>query len=139
MVENEARADGFWYTAADKMTLFYAYYSLIDSTNMVWLQWVFDIPIGLFEWFGIIINMENMVTMVCQPGPIATQQSNVAYGWRMTGEGDPYRVNQSQKLVWGVCGGELDVEYMTAQIQIEHIWKVHARPQQQPLIILTQN
>ena len=38
MVENEARADGFRYTMVDKMTLFYAYYSLIDSTNMVWTQ-----------------------------------------------------------------------------------------------------
>ena len=36
------------------MTLFYAYYGLVDSTNPVWMQWVFDILIGLFERFGII-------------------------------------------------------------------------------------
>ena len=62
MVENEDGPDGFGYTLVDKMTLFYAYYGLIDSTNPVWLQWVFDILLGLFEWFGIINNMENMVT-----------------------------------------------------------------------------
>ena len=70
MVENEAGPDGFGYTVADKMTLFYAYYGLIESTDPVWLQWVFDILIGIFERFGIINNMENMVTMVCQPGPL---------------------------------------------------------------------
>ena len=74
MVDNEAGPDGFGYTVADKMTLFYAYYGIIDSTNMVWLQWVFDILIGLLERFGIITNMEKMATMVCQPGTIARQQ-----------------------------------------------------------------
>ena len=33
MVENKAGPDLFGYTVADKMTLFYAYYGLIDSTN----------------------------------------------------------------------------------------------------------
>ena len=37
MVENEAGPDRFGYTLADNMTLFYAYYGLIDSTNPVWL------------------------------------------------------------------------------------------------------
>ena len=64
MVENEDGTEGFGYTVADKMKLFYAYYGLIDSTNMVWLKWVFDILIGLFERFGIINNMEKMVTIV---------------------------------------------------------------------------
>ena len=65
MVENEDGPDGFGYTVADKMTLFYAYYGLIDSTNTVWLKWVFDILIGIFEWFGIRTSMYKMVTMVC--------------------------------------------------------------------------
>ena len=38
MVDNEAGPDGFGYTVAYKMTLFYAYYGLIESTNPVWLQ-----------------------------------------------------------------------------------------------------
>ena len=45
MVENEAGPDGFGYTVADKITLFYAFYGLIDFTIPVWLQWVFDILI----------------------------------------------------------------------------------------------
>ena len=52
MVDNKSVPDGFWYTVADKMTLFYEYYGLIDSTNQVWLQWGFGILIGLFECFS---------------------------------------------------------------------------------------
>ena len=37
MAENEDGPDGFGYTVADKMTIFYAYYGLIDSTNPMWL------------------------------------------------------------------------------------------------------
>ena len=56
-LDNNTGHDGFGYTVEDMMTLFYAYYGLIESTNMVWLQWVFDILIGLFERFGIRTNM----------------------------------------------------------------------------------
>ena len=83
MVENEAGPDGFGYTVADKMKLFYTYYSLIESTNPLGLQWVFDIIIGMFERFGIINDMEEMVAMVCHHWSIARQQSSAAYGWRM--------------------------------------------------------
>ena len=99
MVENKAGPDGFGYMVADKMTIFYAYYRQIGFNNTVWLQWVFDIIIGLFERFGIRTNMNNMVTMVCQFGPIARQKSAAAYGWRMNGEGDHNHVKQRQKLV----------------------------------------
>ena len=34
-VDNEAGPDGFGYTVADKMILFYAYYGLVESTNPV--------------------------------------------------------------------------------------------------------
>ena len=53
--------------------------------------------------------MEKMVTMVCQTGDIARQQSAAAYWWWMTREGDPNRVKQHQNLVWGERGAELDV------------------------------
>ena len=77
--------------------------------------------------------------MVCQTGTITRQQSAAAYGWSMTGEGVPNHVKQRQKLVWGECGSELDVAYMTAQIQMQHIWQGQARPLTHPLPILTKN
>ena len=73
------------------------------------MQWEFEIKVGLFEWVGIMTNMENMITMVCQHGPISSQQYAAADGWRMTREGDPNRVKQHQNLVWGERGAELDV------------------------------
>ena len=35
MVDNEAGPDGFGYTVTDKITLYYAYYGLVESTNPV--------------------------------------------------------------------------------------------------------
>ena len=70
-VDKKAGPDGFGYTVADNMTLFYAYYSVIESTNTVWLQWGFYILIGLFEWFGIINNMEKMVKLCVSLGPLS--------------------------------------------------------------------
>ena len=83
LVDNEAGSDRFGNTVADKMALFYAYYGIIDSTNPVWLQRLFDILIGLFGWFSIRTNMEKMVTIVCQSGHITRQKYSVAYGWRI--------------------------------------------------------
>ena len=88
MVGNEVGPDGFGYTVAGNMTLFYTYYGLIDSTNLVWLQWGFDRLIGLFDRYFIINKVINMVTMVCQPVHIARKQSAAAYGWQMNEEGD---------------------------------------------------
>ena len=116
MVDNEAGPDRFGNTVEDKMTLFYAYYWLIDSTNPVWMQWVFDILTGLFEWFDIRTNMEKIAKIVWQYGHITRQQSSVAYGWRMTWEEETNHVKQRRKLVWGECGADLEVEYMAAQL-----------------------
>ena len=139
MVENADGPDGFGYTVADNMKLFNAYYGLIDSTNPVWLHRESDILIGLFERFGIRTYMEKMVTMVCRPEPIARQQSVAAYGWLMTGEVYPKHMKQRHKLVWGECGAELDVAYMTSQLQMNYRWQGKSRPLPQPLPILTQN
>ena len=55
---------------AYKAELFYAYDGLISSNNQVWLQWGFDIIIGLFDKFGVITDVANMLEMMCQPGTI---------------------------------------------------------------------
>ena len=57
MVDNADGNDRFGYTVADNMKLFYAYYGLLESTNPVWLQWGFDILIGIVEQFCIRTNM----------------------------------------------------------------------------------
>ena len=39
MVDNKSGYDVFGYTMAEKVVLFYYEYSLIVSTNPLWLQW----------------------------------------------------------------------------------------------------
>ena len=64
---------------------------LFVSTDPVWIQWAFDVLIGLFGWVGIRTNAVKAEVMVCQPGPIAGRQSSAAYRRLMTVEGDPHR------------------------------------------------
>ena len=82
--------------------LFYAYGGLISSTNQVWLQWELDIVIGLFDKFGIITNVEKMLEMVCQNGPISRQKYFTSYGCQMTRKGYPHCVKQFRIGVWEV-------------------------------------
>ena len=72
---------------ADKAEFLNGDDGLITSTNPVWIQWLFGVLIGLFEQVGLRTNVTNMVAMVCQPGPIAGQQSTTSYGQQMTSEG----------------------------------------------------
>ena len=37
---------------------------LVVSTNLMWIQWVFDVLISLFEGFGISNNVVKTVSMV---------------------------------------------------------------------------
>ena len=83
------------------MELFYAYDGLIFSNNQVWPQWVFDIIIGLFDKFGIITNVANMLEMVCHTGPIYRQKYPTSYGRQMTSKGYPHYVKQCRMLVCG--------------------------------------
>ena len=86
---------------AEKAELFYTYDGLISSTNQVWMQWGFDIIIGLFDKFGIITNAEKMLEMVCHPGPMARQKSATSYGRHMTRKGYPHCLNHFRMLVCG--------------------------------------
>ena len=89
---------------AEKAELFYAYDVLIYSNNQVWPQWVFDIIIGLFDKFGIINNVANILEMVCHPGTIASQKYSTYYGCQMNSTGYTHCVKQRRMLVFGECG-----------------------------------
>ena len=99
MAENEAGPDGFEYTVVNKLVLFYVNDVLLYSTNLVWPQCIFNVIIGIFEWVGIITNVEKMMVMICKPGTITKRHSDVSYGCQITGEGDPHCVKQIQRLV----------------------------------------
>ena len=61
MVENETGLEGFIYALMEKSALFYAESGLVSSTNMVCIQWLFDIMIGLLERVGLWTNIVKMV------------------------------------------------------------------------------
>ena len=75
VADKEATPDSFGYMVTEKAALFNAYDGLIASTNMVWLQWGFDVLIGLFEWVRIMNNVAKTFEMVCQPWTIAGKKS----------------------------------------------------------------
>ena len=79
MVDNEAVPEEFGYSVAYKAAFFYADGGLVASTNLLWIQWSFDVLIGLFQRLGIQSNMVNIVAMVWYPGPIYGRQSTAAY------------------------------------------------------------
>ena len=87
VAENEAGTEGFGYAVAEKAEFLYTDDGLVASTNPLWLQWKFDVIIGLFERLRLQTNVAKTVAMVCQPGPVSGQQSTAAYGLQMTDEG----------------------------------------------------
>ena len=91
---SEAVPYGFGYMLEERAATFYAYDGLIESTNLMWLHWEFDVLISLFDWVGLRKNVADTVEMVCHPGNIDGQESAAANGQQMTGKGDLYYVNQ---------------------------------------------
>ena len=53
------------------------------------------------------INVKNTVGMVCRPYQAAGNQSDVAYGRRMTGEGPTYRERQKGRVQCRECREEM--------------------------------
>ena len=49
---------------AEKAAFFYAGNGMVSPNNTVWLQWIFNGVIGLFERFRIRTNAEKEVAMV---------------------------------------------------------------------------
>ena len=72
-------------------SLFYTDEGMVASSDPRWLHWAFHDLVGLFERVGIRTNVGKTVSMTCRPCPASGNQSAVAYGRKMTGEGETYR------------------------------------------------
>ena len=70
--------------------LFYADNGMVALSNPRWLQWAFNALVGLFERVGLRTNVGKTVSMKFILCPAAGNQSEVAYGRKMTGEGPTY-------------------------------------------------
>ena len=71
--------------------IFYADYSMVASSDSRWLQWEFNALGSLFERVGLWTNVGKTVNMVCRPCQAAGNQSELAYGQKMTWEGPTYQ------------------------------------------------
>ena len=100
VVENEAGPDSFRCMLTEKVEFFYTDDGPVASANQVWLQWDFDVLIGLFEQIRLLTNVVKMVEIVFQTGPIYGQKYVVYYGWSMTGKGYPHRLRQHHRVVY---------------------------------------
>ena len=94
---------------------------------LVWLQWGFDVMIGLFEQVRMRTNMAKTVAVLCRTGTINAQQSDAAYGQRMTGKGYQNHVRKSRTVMCGKCGEYLDVASMNAHLHTQNDWSGRAR------------
>ena len=92
VAENEAIPDVFRYMMEYNAAFLYYYDCLIESSNLVWLQWGFNVLISVYDMVGIRTNLAKKVAMLCQPGPISWRHSDEAYNFWTTVKGYPHCV-----------------------------------------------
>ena len=81
--------------------LFYADDGMVAPSDPRWIQWAFNALAGLFERVGLQTNVGKTVNMVCRPCPAAGNQSEAAYGRKMTREGPTCRELQKERVECG--------------------------------------
>ena len=84
--------------------LFYADNGMLASSDPHWIQWAFNALVGLFKRVGLRTNLGKTVSMVFRPCQAAGNQSEAAYGRKMTGEGPTYRERQKERVECGEWG-----------------------------------
>ena len=85
--ERGERGQEGWHQAV----LFYAEYGMVVPSDSQWIQGAFNTLVGLFDRVGLWTNIRKTVDMVCRSCQAAENQSEAAYGRRITGEGPTFR------------------------------------------------
>ena len=83
----EPETEGFGQDIQWMVAYLYAYNRILVLTWATWLQRLFNILMGLFEWVGLRTKMRKTVIMACQPCRTIGGHSMEAYGLRMMGGG----------------------------------------------------
>ena len=78
---------------------FYGDDGLVPSIQSEWLQWVFDILMGMFDQVGLKKNVGNTVGVAYHNCHIIVRHSKKSYGQCITREGPTYLACQRQ-CVW---------------------------------------
>ena len=100
--------------------LFYADDGMVASPDPRWLQWAFNTLVRLFDRVGLHTNVGKTFSMTCRPCPTAVNQSEVAYGRKMTGEGPTYRERKREPVECGDCGKGMVAGSLDAHRMVQH-------------------
>ena len=109
--------------------LFYTDDGMVELSNPPWLQWAFSTLVGLFDRVGLNTNTGKTVIMTCRPCTAAGNQSEEAYGRKMTGEGLTFWERKRERVecrdfVKEVTAGSLDSHRMSQHGKArERRWK----------------
>ena len=93
---------------------------MVASSDPRWLQWAFNALVGLFERVGLHTNVGKTFSMTCILCPAAGNQSEVAYGRNMTGEGPTYRERLKERVKCGYCGKGMAAGSLEAHRMMQH-------------------
>ena len=93
---------------------------MVASSDPRWLKWAFNAIVGLFERVGLRTNVGKTVSMTCRPCPAAGNQSEVAYGRKMTGEGPTYCEIQKERVKCGDCSKGMAAGSLESHRMIQH-------------------
>jgi hypothetical protein len=78
-LDKDIARNGIGNQVAKILVEFYVDNGLIVSCDPFWLQELFDILIGLFEWIGLFANASKTKVMVCIPGRIREAYTDEEY------------------------------------------------------------
>ena len=93
---------------------------MVASSDPRWIQWAFNTLVGLFDRVGLRVNVGKTVSMTCRPCPAAGNQSEVAYGHKMTGEGPKYCERLKERVECRDCGKEMAAGSLEAHRMLQH-------------------
>ena len=101
-------------------SLFYADDGMVASSDPRWLQWEFNALVSLFKRVGLQTNVGKTVRMVCRLCQAAVNQSEAAYGRKMTGEGPTYREQQKERVECGECRKDMAAGSLASHRMTQH-------------------
>ena len=93
---------------------------MVAASDPRWLQWAFNALVSLFKRVGLKKNLGKTVSMVCRPCQVAGNQSEEAYGRKMTGEGPTYRERQKERFKCRECGKEMAEGSLASHRMTQH-------------------
>jgi hypothetical protein len=104
---------------AEILVAFYVDDGLIASRDPVWLQELFDIPIGLFEWIGLFTNASKTKVMVCIPEWIREAYTEEQYAEYKSPTGAAAD-NKRRWIDCEICGTSLAAGSYQSHLESQH-------------------